>query len=48
MNPALTLGLWMGERGTVRPDAVEVELAEFDQHQVDEDHRGEGGEEARG
>ena len=48
MDPVFALGTAASDRWAVRPHAVEAELAELDEHEVEHDHDGERGEEAGG
>ena len=48
MNPVFALAPAASHRWAVRPEAVEAELAELDEHEVDDNHDGERGEEAGG
>ena len=47
-DPVFALGVSASDWGTGDPDLVEASLAELDQDQVDDDHRGQRREEARG
>lgn len=48
MYPVFSLGAAASDGWALRPDAVEAELAELDEHEVDDDHQCERGEETGG
>ena len=48
MYPVFALGPAASDRWPGRPDAVEAELADLDEHEVEDDHDRERGEEAGG